>query len=401
MANSDVPVIAGIRLAAVSAGLCSPARPDLVLFELPAACAVAATFTRNAFCAAPVTVAREHLACTPPRYLLANTGCANAGTGAAGLAAARACCAALAALTGVDARAVLPFSTGVIGEYLPVERIEAALPQALAALSAQHWQRAAEGIMTTDTRPKCASRSVALDGVTVSLTGIAKGAGMLHPNMATMLAYLATDAALEPALLQRLWATVVERSFNRVSVDGDTSSNDAALLLATAAAGNSCIDSERHPHYGAFEAALYELALELAQALVRDGEGAGKFVEVAVAEGASEAECLAIAWTIAHSPLVKTALCASDPNWGRILAALGRAAVKDLDMSRVDVRINDVVIAEQGARAAGYTEQQGLEAMRPRDIVIAVRLQRGQSRASVWTTDLSCDYVRINSEYRS
>jgi glutamate N-acetyltransferase/amino-acid N-acetyltransferase len=400
VASEPLPV-EGVRLAAVSAGIKKPGRRDLVVIEIAAGSAVAGTFTRNAFCAAPVQVARSHLTATSPRYFLVNTGNANAGTGEQGLAAARACCESLAGQAGVTAEAVLPFSTGVIGEHLPVDKVTAALPAALHSLAADSWLAAAEGIMTTDTRPKAASRRINLDGVSITMTGIAKGAGMLRPNMATMLAFFATDAAVEPQLLSGLWAEVVDRSFNRVTVDGDTSTNDAAMLVATGAAGNPLLASDADPRLELFRASLQSLALELAQALVRDGEGASKFVEVRVVGAASEAEALEVGYTIAHSPLVKTALFASDPNWGRLLAAIGRADIVDLDVDRVDLRINGVLIASGGGRAPAYTEEQGQDAMAPGDITIEVNLGRGDLGASVWTSDLSYDYVRINAEYRT
>ena len=390
-----------MRLAAVSAGVKQSGRLDTVLVELAPDTAVAATFTRNVFCAAPVTVAREHLSAAPPRYLLVNTGNANAGTGVQGLADARRCCAELASRAGVEAREVLPFSTGVIGEPLPVGRIEAALDKALEQLDEDNWAAAAEGILTTDTRPKGASRTLQLDGRDITLTGIAKGAGMIRPNMATMLAYVATDAAVAPDLLREAWTATVDKSFNRVTVDGDTSTNDAALLMATGAAGNAPLDSAASPGSEAFRDALESLALELAQALVRDGEGASKFVAVDVQGGRSEAECLEVAYTIAHSPLVKTALFASDPNWGRLLAAIGRADIDALDVNKVELLINGVLVAEGGARAVGYTERQGTDAMAPADIHIEVRLNRGGEQATVWTSDLSYNYVRINAEYRT
>ncbi len=399
--NAAVLPVAGLRLAAVSAGIKTPGRLDLVLLELAEGSSVAATFTRNAFCAAPVQVARDHLRSTAPRYFLVNTGNANAGTGEAGRVDALACCRALAETAAVAVESVLPFSTGVIGEPLPVSAITDALPAALAELADDQWPAAAEGIMTTDTRPKVASRQFELDGVTITLTGMAKGAGMIKPNMATMLGFLATDAAVAPGLLQHLWSDVVEHSFNRVTVDGDTSTNDAAMLVATGAAAHPEIADPADPRLPVLREALQSLALELAQALVRDGEGASKFVTVEVAQAASEAEALEVAYTIAHSPLVKTALFASDPNWGRLLAAIGRAEVADLDVDRVELRINGVLIAEAGGRAAGYTEQQGAAAMAPAEIHIQVLLQRGEESATVWTSDLSYDYVRINAEYRT
>jgi glutamate N-acetyltransferase/amino-acid N-acetyltransferase len=401
MAASEALPVSGLRLAAVSAGIKTPGRLDLVALELAPGSSVAGTFTRNAFCAAPVLVAREHLAAATPRYFLINTGNANAGTGEQGLAAARACCEALAERASVAPREILPFSTGVIGEHLPVDTLAAALGPALEGLAEDNWLEAAEGIMTTDTQPKAASRQLEIDGVTVTLTGMAKGAGMIRPNMATMLAFLATDAAVDVRLLRSLWTGVVEQSFNRVTVDGDTSTNDAAMLVATGSAGHAILESPEDERLADFREALLSLALELAQALVRDGEGATKFVEIRVDAAVDEAEALEVAYTIAHSPLVKTALFASDPNWGRLLAAIGRADVDTLDVEQVELRINGVLIACEGGRAPDYTEEQGQAAMNPRDITIEVGLGRGASSAIVWTSDLSYDYVRINAEYRT
>ena len=395
--------VSGVRLGTVSAGIKTPGRKDLVLIEAIADTRCAAVFTRNAFCAAPVIVAREHLQANghSPRYLLVNTGNANAGTGAPGIAAARECTAAVAAQTGVASIHVLPFSTGVIGEPLPVDVLTAALPQAVAALSAEGWAAAAEGILTTDTRPKGLSASFNVAGKEYVVTGIAKGAGMIRPNMATMLAYLATDAAVEQSLLQQLLGELVDTSFNRISIDGDTSTNDACVLLATGAAGNATITDRENPLYKALRDALEEVCVTLAQGLVRDGEGASKFVSVQVNGGRDEQECLEVAFTIAHSPLVKTALFASDPNWGRLLAAIGRAGLEDLQVERIGVYLNEVLIAENGCRAASYTEEQGVAAMTPEDIVIRIELQRGTADATVWTSDFSYDYVRINAEYRT
>ncbi len=401
MASSDIKPVAGVRLAAVSAGIKTPGRLDVVLMELARGSVVAATFTRNAFCAAPVHVAREHVQRTAPRYLLVNTGNANAGTGEQGLADARRSCEALAQLAQVQTSQVLPFSTGVIGEHLPVNKLEAVLPAALAALDADNWLPAAQGIMTTDTQAKVCSRQLTLSGATVTVTGMAKGAGMIRPNMATMLGYVTTDAAVSADLLQRLWSAVVESTFNRVSVDGDTSTNDAALLIATGCASSRLIDTEDHAAYAALAKAIEEVALQLAQWLIRDGEGASKFVEVCVSGGRDEAECLEVAYTIAHSPLVKTALFASDPNWGRLLMAIGRADIDALDVGGVSVLLNDVLIAEHGERAASYTEAQGVAAMAPTDIKIEVRLGRGAALEKIWTSDFSYDYVRINAEYRT
>ncbi|NND67212.1 MAG: bifunctional glutamate N-acetyltransferase/amino-acid acetyltransferase ArgJ [Halioglobus sp.] len=395
--------VAGVRLGTTAAGIKTPGRRDLVLIEAAAGTQCAAVFTQNAFCAAPVTVAREHLAAAGgcPRYLLVNTGNANAGTGESGLRDARTCTASVAAQAGVAEYEVLPFSTGVIGEPLPVNAITAAVPAACEALSDDGWAQAAQGILTTDTRPKGCSVRFAVDGRSYVVTGIAKGAGMIRPNMATMLAYVATDAAVAPALLQELLQGAVAISFNRITVDGDTSTNDACVLLATGAAGNPPVADTADPVCLALREALEEVCMTLAQGLVRDGEGASKFVSVAVVGGASEGECLDVAFTIAHSPLVKTALFASDPNWGRLLAAIGRAGVQDLDVDAVGLYLNDVLIAENGCRAASYTEEAGVAAMAPEDIVIRVELNRGAAAATVYTTDFSYDYVRINAEYRT
>jgi len=395
--------VGGVRVGTASAGIKKPGRRDLVLFEVAAGASCAAVFTRNAFCAAPVTVAREHLAACghSPRYLLVNTGNANAGTGKSGLDAARDCCRAVAAHAGVSAAAVLPFSTGVIGEPLPVAKLTGAIPAVFDALSADGWADAAHGIMTTDTRPKGCSVRFDCEGRDYVVTGIAKGAGMIRPNMATMLAYLATDVAVQRELLQVLLARAVAQSFNRITVDGDTSTNDACVLVATGAAGNAVLADAADPLGQALYRALEEVCVTLATGLVRDGEGASKFVTVRIEGGADEHECLDVAFTIAHSPLVKTALFASDPNWGRLLAAIGRAGLPGLDVDRVAVWLNDVLIAEGGCRAASYTEEQGVAAMAPEEIVIRVALDRGVATAAVWTTDFSYDYVKINAEYRT
>ncbi len=395
--------VPGVRLGTVSAGIKRVGRKDLVLVELAAGSHCAAVFTRNAFCAAPVAVAREHLqSCrAQPRYLLINTGNANAGTGKRGIEDAQSTTSAVAARAGVGADQVLPFSTGVIGEALPVDLIQAAVPAAFAALSANGWADAAAGILTTDTRPKGASLRFNADGRDYVITGIAKGAGMIRPDMATMLAYIATDAAVDPTLLQGMLGTAVATSFNRITVDGDTSTNDACVLIATGAAGNPPLADPDSPLYDALQAALEQVCLALAQGLVRDGEGASKFVTVLVNGGGDEQECLDVAFTIAHSPLVKTALFASDPNWGRLLAAIGRAGLADLDVDRVSVYLNEILIAERGCRASSYSEEQGVAAMAPEDITIRIELDRGPASASVWTTDFSYDYVRINAEYRT
>jgi len=396
----ELKPVAGIRLGTTCAGIKYPDRADLVVMTLAAGSRCAAVFTQNAFCAAPVIVAREHLAAGSPACLLINTGCANAGTGEAGIDDARTCCQALAERAGCSPQAVLPFSTGVIGEPLPVARISAGIPDALASLSADGWAAAAAGIMTTDTVPKGASRQVDIAGQSVTVTGIAKGAGMIRPDMATMLAFVATDAGVAADLLQACLEAAVSRSFNRITVDGDTSTNDACLLLAT---GQSALPeiAARGAHYDKLSAAVSEVCEELARAIVRDGEGATKFVTVRVEEGADADECLQVAYTIAQSPLVKTALYAGDPNWGRILAALGRAGIPELDLQQVGLFLDEVCIARYGARAAEYTEEDGQRVMARDALTIRVVLGRGEAAEQVWTCDLSCDYVRINAEYRS
>ncbi len=404
--------VAGFKLGIASAGIKKPGRLDLVVMELAPNSSVAAVFTKNAFCAAPVQLSKQHLQQLAkknlqqhmqqaPRYLLTNTGNANAGTGEQGLANAQRTCDELAALTQVDRTAVLPFSTGVIGEPLPVDKIVKALPAALADLREDNWLKAAQGIMTTDTRPKAASVQIDLGGVRLTITGISKGAGMIKPNMATMLGYVATDAAIDAELLQVVIERAVSKSFNRITIDGDTSTNDSCVLVATGAAKNAVIDSEQHPHFAKLYTAIEKVFIELAQAIIRDGEGATKFVAIDVQGGATEGECLQVAYAVAESPLVKTALFASDPNWGRILAAIGRAGVANLDVAGVSVSINNVLIAENGGRSPNYTEQQGAAAMAPEVITIAITLGRGAVSTTVWTTDFSHDYVTINAEYRT
>ncbi len=389
--------VAGVRLGTASAGIKKPGRKDLVVMALAPQSSVAGVFTRNAFCAAPVQVAKEYLAMDATRYLVINTGNANAGTGAEGIANARRVCAALAQMEGVSASAVLPFSTGVIGEQLPVEPILSALPDACAALTEDGWRAAALGIMTTDTRPKGASTALLIAGQPVTVTGIAKGAGMIKPDMATMLGFIATDAQVAPALLQQVLERAAAKSFNRITIDGDTSTNDALMLLAT---GQGAARIDAH-NLAAFQQAVEDVCVQLAQAIVRDGEGATKFVTVTVESGATPAECLAVAYTIAESPLVKTALFASDPNWGRILAAIGRAGVVDLAVDQVRVWLDDVLIAELGGRAASYTEAAGQAVMDRDELTIRVELQRGACLETVWTSDLSHEYIRVNAEYRS
>lgn len=393
--------VTGFKIGIASAGIKKPGRLDLVLMEVAPGSSTAAVFTKNAFCAAPVQLSRKHLSATQPRYLVTNTGNANAGTGEPGMLNAIKTCEVLAELTQQNAAAILPFSTGVIGEPLPVEKIVQALPAAIADLRTDNWLRAAQGIMTTDTRPKATSRQIQLDGKLVTITGISKGAGMIKPNMATMLGYVATDAVVAPAVLQRVIERAVNRSFNRITIDGDTSTNDSCVLVATAQAQNAAIDSEQHPLFNEFYAAVESVFIELAQAIIRDGEGATKFVAVAVNGGINEEECAQVAYAVAESPLVKTALFASDPNWGRILAAVGRAGVVDLDVSKIHLAINGVTIAERGGRSPSYTEQQGAAVMAQEEITIAIELGRGNVSTTVWTTDFSHEYVTINAEYRT
>ena len=393
--------VAGVKLGVAQAGIKKADHDDLVVIALAPGTRTSALFTKNAFRAAPVQLAETHLeaAETQPRYLLINTGNANAGTGETGIQSASQCCEALARLTETDAGVVLPFSTGVIGEPLSAEQIGAALPAALHDLRDAGWERAAGAILTTDTRAKLRSVAVELGGQCCTITGIAKGAGMICPNMATMLAFVATDAAIEAPLLNEMLSAAVKASFNRITVDGDTSTNDAVTLSATGQSGvEITAGSEQAEH---FAQALTSLMIELAQDIVRDGEGASKFVEIRVTGGESEAACDQVARTVAHSPLVKTALFASDPNWGRILAAIGRAGLEDFDTDAVSIHLNGLLIAEQGARAASYTEAKGQEAMAAGDLVIDISLDRGDAETVIWTTDLSYDYVRINAEYRT
>ena len=399
--------VKGFQLATSCAGIKVAGRKDLVVMALAAGSEVAGVFTRNAFCAAPVQVAKKHLVQghgQSPRYLLTNTGNANAGTGKKGLNDALQSCASLAAIAGVDATQILPFSTGVIGEPLPVAALLAALPTTFNALAEEGWEAAAEGILTTDTRPKGASCQLNIQGKVVTVTGIAKGAGMIRPDMATMLAYIATDAQCSNAWLQQTLNSTVEKSFNRITIDGDTSTNDSLILVATAQSGVSISDEAADGSASdalLLRAAIEKIGIELAQAIVRDGEGATKFVTVEVNGGLSSAECLQVAYTVAESPLVKTALFASDPNWGRILAAVGRAGVDKLDVNRLKIFLDHVLISEQGGRAESYTEQAGQTIMSQDELTIRIDLARGSVSETVWTTDLSNDYIRINAEYRT
>lgn len=394
--------IAGCRLAVAEAAIKKPGRKDLTLIELAHGSAVAATFTRNRFCAAPVMVAREHLyASDGARALLINTGNANAGTGESGLADARASCAAVAGHLGCTPRDVLPFSTGVIMEPLPLSKIVTALPNAVAALGRASWHDAAHAIMTTDTVAKGVSRRVDLGGTRVTLTGIAKGSGMIHPNMATMLAFIATDANIARPVLDAMLRRAVARSFNSVTVDGDTSTNDACVLIATRQAPMPELARAEGEAYTALAHAVEEIAVALAQAIVRDGEGATKFMTIKVEAGRDEDECRKIAYAIAHSPLVKTAFFASDPNLGRLLAAIGYAGIEDLDVNRVELYLGPQLVAAGGGRSASYDEARAQAYMRESELEVRVALGRGKASATVWTCDFSYDYVKINAEYRS
>ena len=408
--NSPVPVsadlkpVAGIELGYAEAGVRKANRKDLLVLKLAPGATVAGVFTLNRFCAAPVQVCKAHLAQVDAtqaiRALVINTGNANAGTGEAGLANANATCAALAGLLDCSPQQILPFSTGVILEPLPVDRITAGLPQAIANLRADNWFNAAESIMTTDTQPKAASRTVTIAGKSVTLTGISKGAGMIKPNMATMLGFLAFDAKVPQAILNQLVKDAADKSFNCITIDGDTSTNDSFMLIATGA-GELEITSAASPEYAALADAVIAISQHLAQQIIRDGEGATKFITVTVEDGRSVEECRKIAYSIAHSPLVKTAFFASDPNLGRILAAIGYAGVDDLDVSQLNMYLDDVWVAKHGGRNPDYQEADGQRVMKQSEITVRVKLARGNAAATVWTCDLSHDYVSINADYRS
>jgi len=399
---ADLFPVSGVRLGVTEAGVRKAHRKDLTVLLFDEGTSVAGVFTQNRFCAAPVQVCREHLAKGAGiRAMVINTGNANAGTGAQGLADARATCDALGALLGLPAAQVLPFSTGVIMEPLPVDRIVSGLPQALANAQPAHWLDAAQGIMTTDTLPKASSVRVDIDGVPVTVTGISKGAGMIRPNMATMLSFLATDANISPALLQTLTTELADASFNRITIDGDTSTNDSFVVMATHRAAHAPITSLTSPQGIRLKAAMLTVAQQLAQAIVRDGEGATKFITIQVDGGRTAAECRQVAYAIAHSPLVKTAFFASDPNLGRILAAVGYAGIEDLNTQGIDLYLDDVHVVVQGGRHPAYQEADGQRVMQQSEITVRVVLGRGAATDTVWTCDLSHDYVSINADYRS
>ena len=396
--------VAGVRLGVAEAGVRKANRKDVTVLLLDEGTTVGAVFTHNRFCAAPVQICREHLAATGAtgtRALVINTGNANAGTGAEGLLRAKGVCEALASQLGIGCEQVLPFSTGVIMEQLPAERVVAGLPVALADAQPHHWLQAAQAIMTTDTQPKAISRQVVIGGQTVTVTGMAKGAGMIRPNMATMLGFMATDACLAPDLVQPLCRELADQSFNRVTVDGDTSTNDSFILMATHQAKHTPITNWDSSDAARLKASLLEVAQYLAHAMVRDGEGATKFITVRVEGGRTQDECLQVAYAIAHSPLVKTAFFASDPNLGRILAAVGYAGIADLDQSLIEMYLDDVHVATRGGRHPDYAEPQGVAVMAKPEILVKIGLGRGDCADTVWTCDFSHDYVTINADYRS
>ncbi|VAW47122.1 Glutamate N-acetyltransferase @ N-acetylglutamate synthase [hydrothermal vent metagenome] len=393
--------VSGVYLGTSAAKIKRNGQPDLVIIELVKGSITVATFTQNAFCAAPVIVAKQHLEQSAPRALLINSGNANAGTGKQGLLDAQQTCIWVAEELGCEPSDVLPFSTGVIGEDFPMDKLQQGIPEALANLSITGWPQACTGIMTTDLVAKAVSREVMIDGHSVMITGMSKGSGMIHPNMATMLGFVATDAKITQGCLQQCLSDAVNVSFNRITVDGDTSTNDACTLTATQQADMPLIDSIHSQAYQDFSKVITEMMTELAQLIIRDGEGATKFVSIVVEGGKNSEECLKVAYAVALSPLVKTALFASDPNWGRILAAVGRAGVQDLDIEAIKLYLGEECIVENGGRAASYTEEAGQAVMDQTDITITIQLNRGSVNEVVWTTDFSYDYVKINAEYRS
>lgn len=393
---TELKPIAGVRVNSICAGIKRLDRDDVTLFEFSEGTTCAAVFTQNAFCAAPVEIAKQHLTEIMPRFWLINAGNANAGTGEQGLISAKRSCLSVSILGKCTENQVLPFSTGVIGQLLPVEKIESVLPDLLQGLNEKNWLKAARAIMTTDTVPKGISREIKVGEQTATITGISKGAGMIRPNMATMLAFIATDAKIESNLLQSCLNQAVEKSFNRITIDGDTSTNDACVLAAT---GKSIEFTQAN--IATFQTALDQVCVHLAQSIVRDGEGATKFITIEVLQGKTEQECLDVAYTIAHSPLVKTAFFASDANWGRILACVGRAGLSNLDLNAVEIYLGNVCIVRNGGRDLNYTEEQGQKVMSQPEILIQIYLHRGNAQTQVWTCDFSYDYVKINAEYRT
>ena len=399
-ANSIFPV-KGISLGIAKANIKKPDRKDLLLVNIDEGSKVSGVFTQNAFCAAPVLLCKEHLkSASEIRALIINTGCANAGTGEEGMLRAKETCRAVGELLKIKSEQVLPFSTGVILENLPIDKIKSGLPEALKNLAQNHWVDAAEAIMTTDIVPKAASKKIKIQDKEISISGISKGSGMIHPNMATMLSFIATDASIDQALLDQMLKEVTAKSFNCITVDGDTSTNDSFILIATGKAGHDEINQEGKD-YEVLKNAVQDIAIELAQAIVRDGEGATKFITIQVESGLDDDECRKVAFAIAHSPLIKTAFFASDPNLGRILAAIGYAGIEALDITKIQLFLGDTLVAEKGGRAVSYTEVQGQEVMKHSEISMRILLNRGRAKATIWTCDFSYDYVKINADYRT
>ena len=397
----SISPIKGISLGTAKANIKKPNRKDLLLVTIAEGSRVSGVFTQNAFCAAPVLLCKEHLKNESGiRALIINTGCANAGTGEDGISKAKETCQAVSELLSINSRQVLPFSTGVILESLPIDKIKNGLPDTVKNLDPAHWFDAAEAIMTTDIAPKGASRRIKIQDREIFISGVSKGSGMIHPNMATMLSFIATDASINQILLDKLLKEVTQQSFNCITVDGDTSTNDSFILIATGHAGNREIIEEDND-YEILKAAILEVAIELAQAIVRDGEGATKFITIQVESGLDNAECRKVGFAIAHSPLIKTAFFASDPNLGRILAAIGYAGIESLDISKIELYLGDFLVAEKGGRATSYTEHQGQEVMKHSEISMRILLNRGHAKATIWTCDFSYDYVKINADYRS
>ncbi len=397
----SLPVVTGVKLGVAEAGIKYQGRTDLAVMVLDDDTTVSGVFTQNAYAAAPVHMCREHLSKGNIRALVVNSGNANACTGEAGALAAQKTCASIGELLKIDPEQVLPFSTGVIGEVLPVEKLEVALPSAVASVEEDAWGKFAKAIMTTDTRPKGASKQIDIDGKTITVSGVCKGSGMINPNMATMLAYVATDAAISQDVLDVICKKAAVKSFNRITIDGDTSTNDSCVLIASGCSNAPALVSESDSHYEQIAQAIIEVHQDLAKQIVEDGEGATKFVDVEVVGGQNENECLNVAYSIAHSPLVKTAMFASDPNWGRIVCAIGYADVDSLDASQVKVWLDDILIVESGGRAAGYTEEAGQQVFDREKFTIKVDLGRGDAQECLWTSDLSHEYIKINAEYRS
>lgn len=401
LAVDSIFSVKGISLGIAKANIKKPDRKDLLLVNIDEGSKVSGVFTQNAFCAAPVLLCKEHLkGASEIRALVINTGCANAGTGEEGILRARETCRAVGELLSIKSEQVLPFSTGVILENLPVDKIKSGLPEALKNLAPNHWLDAAEAIMTTDIVPKAASKKIKIQDKEISISGISKGSGMIHPNMATMLSFIATDASINQVLLDQMLKEVTAQSFNCITVDGDTSTNDSFILISTGQSGHTEINQEGKD-YEALKNAIQDIAIKLAQAIVRDGEGATKFITVQVESGLDDTECRKVAFAVAHSPLIKTAFFASDPNLGRILAAIGYAGIEALDITKIQLFLGDILVAEKGGRAASYSEAQGQEVMKHSEISMRILLNRGKAKVTIWTCDFSYDYVKINADYRT